>query len=354
VRPAPLAERGGRPRRLGGGVASEEVTDQERHGDHGTRYGGATVARSIDILTHVSSPEVDAIARDFPSARLVPIPLEGPLPREVSGEVCLTLAWGSPNMADVIARGVRWVHTIGTGVDRFPLDTIGDAVLTCSRGASAIPISEWTLAVMLAFEKQLPGSWITSPPERWNIAELGGLHRRRLGLVGLGGIATEVARRALAFGMEVAAFRRSGRPAPLAGVTIESDLDALIAGSDHLVIAAPATPATRHLIDAGRLAHARPGLHLVNIARGSLIDQEALRAALDEGRIALASLDVCDPEPLPEGHWLYRHPRVRLSPHISWSMPGAMAALFDSFRENLRRYLAGDPLLGVVDRARGY
>jgi phosphoglycerate dehydrogenase-like enzyme len=313
------------------------------------------VARTIDILTHVSSPEVDAIARDVPEARFTPIPEDGPLPEGLRGEVCLTLAWGSPNMRAVIERGVRWVHTIGTGVDRFPIEAIGDdAVLTCSRGGSAVPISEWTLGVMLAFEKRLPESWISEPPKRWNIAELGGLHGKTLGLVGLGGIATEVARRALAFGMRVVAFRRSVKPAPLPGIELERDLAALVARSDHLVVAASATPATRHLIDAERLARARPGLHLVNIARGSLIDQDALRRALDEERIARASLDVCDPEPLPAGHWLYSHPRVRLSPHISWSMPGALTALYDSFRENLRRYLADEPLEGIVDLEQGY
>ena len=312
------------------------------------------VTRAIDILTHVTAPEVDAIDASFPTARFVPIPQDGPIPDDVRGEVCLTLAWGSPNMKAVVERGVRWVHTIGTGVDRFPLDAIGDAVLTCSRGASAVPISEWVLAVMLAFEKDLPNAWIAEPPERWNIAELGGLHGRTLGLVGLGGIAIEVARRALAFGMEVIAHRRSDAPSPIDGVEIVRDVDALIARSDHLVVAAASTPQSRHLIDADRLARARPGLHLVNIARGGLIDQEALRVALDDGRVARASLDVCDPEPLPAGHWLYAHPSVRLSPHISWSMPGAMDALFESFHSNLRRYLADEPLEGIVDLEQGY
>jgi phosphoglycerate dehydrogenase-like enzyme len=92
----------------------------------------------------------------------------------------------------------------------------------------------------------------------------------------------------------------------------------------------------------------------VNVSRGSLVDQEALREALDEGRVARASLDVCDPEPLPAGHWLYSHPRVRLSPHISWSAPGALERLFATFAENLRRYRDGRPLEGRVDLERGY
>ena len=87
---------------------------------------------------------------------------------------------------------------------------------------------------------------------------------------------------------------------------------------------------------------------------GSLVDQDALREALDDGRVARASLDVVEPEPLPAGHWLYEHPKVRLSPHISWSAPGAIERLFATFDENLRRWRAGEPLLGAVDLARGY
>jgi phosphoglycerate dehydrogenase-like enzyme len=95
-------------------------------------------------------------------------------------------------------------------------------------------------------------------------------------------------------------------------------------------------------------------VHLVNIARGALIDQDALRAALDNGTVAMASLDAVEPEPLPEGHWMYEHPQVRLSPHISWSMPGAFDVLFDTFVENLRRYQNGEKLTGEVDVAAGY
>ena len=92
----------------------------------------------------------------------------------------------------------------------------------------------------------------------------------------------------------------------------------------------------------------RPGAHLVNIARGSLVDQEALRVALDDGTVARASLDVTDPEPLPAGHWLYAHPQVFLTPHASWVGPPAFEASTQFFCDNLQRFLDGEPLHGVV------
>ncbi len=209
------------------------------------------------------------------------------------------------------------------------------------------------MAMLLAAEKRLPDVWQDEPPERWNRFDLGGLHGRTLGLLGFGGIGLATAERALPFGMRVIAHRRSAAPSPLAGVELV-DLETLLADADHLVVAAPATRETRHLLDRDAFARVKPGLHLVNVARGGLVDQDALREALDDGRVALASLDCVDPEPLPAGHWLYAHPRVRLSPHCSWNGPGALDRLIDPFVENLGRWLRGERLKGLVDPELGY
>jgi phosphoglycerate dehydrogenase-like enzyme len=309
----------------------------------------------LTVLVQLRDALVQQVIGAAPGVRVVPVPMDGDLGGGVRGDVLLTLPWALPNTPALLRSGVRWVHALGTGVDAFPLGLLDPGqVLTCSRGASAVPIAEWVLAVMLAFEKRLPDAWIHARPARWSRLALGTLHGRTLGLVGLGGIGTAVAERALPFGMRVRAHRRTATAPRPAGVEIAPSLADLVGSADHLVLAAPATPATRRLVDAAVFAAMKPGVHLVNVARGALVDQDALRAALDDGRVACASLDAVEPEPLPEGHWLYGHPRVRLSPHVSWSMPDAADVLVDAFLDNLRRYGAGEPLTGVVDRAAGY
>jgi phosphoglycerate dehydrogenase-like enzyme len=310
---------------------------------------------SLRVLSHARPTLASRITSAVAGVDVIAIPADGPLPPEAAGEVLLTLGRATANLADALARGVRWVHVLGTGVDGFPLDLLGSQTLTCSRGGSAVPIAEWVLAVMLAFEKRLPDAWVqAAPADWWRSVRLGTLHGKTLGLVGIGGIGTAVAVRALPFGMRVRACRRTAAPADIDGVEIVGSLTDLVTTADHLVLAAPATASTRQLIDRDVLAAVRPGAHLVNVARGALVDQDALREALDDGRVARASLDAVDPEPLPDGHWLYTHPRVRLSPHVSWNMPGAADVLLEPFIDNLRRYRAGEPLAGLVDRAAGY
>lgn len=252
--------------------------------------------------------------------------------------------------------GLRWVHVLGAGIDGFPLDRLGDRTLTCAKGATSVPIAEYVLAVILAFAKRLPEEWLAGPPAAWNAPQhgaLGLLAGRTLGLVGVGAIGTEVARRALAFDMQVVATRRSAAPMPIEGIEAAS-FEEVLARSDHLVVCAPNTPDTHHLLGTGAFARVKSGVHVVNVARGSLIDNDALLAALDEGRVARASLDVADGEPLPAGHPLYGHPNVRLTPHLSHSSTDATGRTIDAFTANLARWRRGEPLQGVVDPAVGY
>jgi phosphoglycerate dehydrogenase-like enzyme len=312
----------------------------------------ATYRETVRLLNQAHGAGTERIRRQFPELDVVEVPVEGEVDPDLTGDalLCLTLA---KNLDQLVHR-VKWVHSFSTGVDSLPEAAFTAEVLTCSRGAGAVPISEFVLAAMLAFEKNIPDVWIHEVPENWNFADLGGLSGRSVGLVGLGGIGEAVARRALAFGMNVTAYRRRPLPSAVPEVRIVSSLDEVLSVADHLVVAAPYTPRTHHLLDASAFAQMKEGVHLVNIARGGLIDQDALRTALDDGRVAMASLDTVDPEPLPAGHWMYTHPRVRLSPHVSWSSPEGGRKIFELFLENLGRYVRSEPLEGVVDKDERY
>jgi phosphoglycerate dehydrogenase-like enzyme len=288
------------------------------------------------------------------------IPGDESSPVGVDGEVLFTTAWRAPmsNLYEVVERGdVRWVHLYGTGVEQLDLYrlTEGGRIVTNSAGAAAIPVAEWVLSTLLAFEKQLPETWLDQAPDlSFGRRALGTLYGRRLALLGLGGIGTAVAQRALPFGTQVRVLRRTSAPSPIPGVEVVASLAGLLQDADHVVLAVPLTPATRRAIDDKAFRLMKPGVHLVNVARGGLVDHDALRSALDDGTVARASLDVTDPEPPPAGHWLYEHPKVRLTAHVSSKWPGSRETHVRIFLANLRAYLRGDPLVNRVAPDVGY
>lgn len=280
----------------------------------------------------------------FPSLEVVDV--SGGVPGGVRGHV-LFGGFGR-NSVQAMTRGVQWAQLIGTGLDGVPPEVRAAPFLTSARGVAAVAIGEYVITAMGAFARDFPRNWLNEPPENWFTQQAGLLAGATLGLLGFGGIAQRVARIALAMDMSVVALRRQDLPSPVNGVTMTSSFSDLVSVADHLVLAAPATDDTRQVINADTLALVRRGMHLVNIARGSLIDQDALRVALDEGTVARASLDVVTPEPLPAGHWMYDHPKVFLTPHASWAGQVQFAAATEYFCDNLERFLAGEPLEGVV------
>lgn len=309
------------------------------------------------ILSHVGpAPEVaECLAgRGVRVPEIVPIDPTGPLPDTAHGEILLTLMNGTPNLGDVLERGVKWVHTVGTGVDDFPVHLLGDRPLTISRGATSVSIAEWVMAQILAAEKDLPDSWISEPPEVWGGTELGGLEGATVAILGFGATGTALASRALAFDCRVRALRRSNAPSPVPGVEIVTDVASLLRDADHVVLAASLTEETRDMVNAEFLNAMRKGAHLVNVARAGLVVEEDLRAALDSGQLGRASIDVAPVEPLPAGHWLYLHPRVHFSPHVSWNGRGVLRAVMQTFADNYVRWAEGRALANLVDPTLGY
>lgn len=249
--------------------------------------------------------------------------------------------------------GLQFVQLVTSGLDYFPRWLFDSLPVASARGSTAETIAEFALAAIFAAAKQLPQVWIEAA-EHWQQRPLAAVAGSTLGLFGFGSIAQSLAPKAQALGMQVLALRQSTRPFEVPGVEAVADLQALFARADHLVLAVPLTEQTRHIIDARVLASAKPGLHLINIARGALIQQAPLLAALDSGAVALASLDVADPEPLPAGHAFYRHPRVRLSPHTSANSPQVYLNIAQLLVRNIQRFDQGLALENQVEVGRGY
>ena len=210
-------------------------------------------------------------------------------------------------------------------------------------GTYRVPDSGWTLRAHLEMDRYAQdGVWRNGqvPPLA---------HERPVTILGMGELGRAVARHLTAIGFPVTGFSRSGAPVP--GVTVTGDLDVALSGAEVLIALLPDTPETRGLLDARRLARLPQGAWIVNPGRGTLIDDPALLAALDEN-VAHAVLDVFRTEPLPPDHPFWAHPKITVTPHIAAETRPATAAPVAA--ANLRAAMAGQPVAHLVDRSRGY
>jgi phosphoglycerate dehydrogenase-like enzyme len=262
-------------------------------------------------------------------------------------------------------RPLRWVHSGAAGVRAalFPALVEAPVALTNSAGIHARPMAETVIALMLFFTRGLDEAVRLQRQARWDkgfwegaempVREAGEL---TMGVLGLGGIGSATAELALGLGMRVRGWRRGEHPGP-EGVEVhrgEGGLREVLESSDVLVVTLPETDETRGLLGAAELALLPPGAVFINVSRGSLVDEEALHAALREGRLRGAGLDVFDREPLPAESPLWQLPNALLTPHVSATSRLFWRRQTDLIVSNIERYLSGEPLLNQVDKRAGY
>ena len=269
-------------------------------------------------------------------------------------------AFRLPN--DVIARApkLKWVQVMSAGVERF-LDNEfrqSSVIMTNVSGIHAIPIGEIVIELILMFAKQAPLCFQLKQEKQWKRFMPTVLRSKTVGIVGLGNIGREVARLAQAFGMRVVATRRSAkrviRTKDVDILLPREQLPRLLSESDFVVLSLPFTSETNKLIGEEELRTMKPTAYLINIARGNIVDEEALIRAIDEHWIAGAGLDVFATEPLPVDSRLWEFPNVIFSPHIAGGMEEYNLRATELFCENLSRYLTGKNLLNVIDKKKGY
>ena len=263
-----------------------------------------------------------------------------------------------------VAKNLRWLQHFGTGVDRCVLSPEAqqaDFILTNAQHTAGPPIAEHVIAMLMMLTRNLQyfhhlqqeQTWQRPPDTPSPMIEIGG---KTMLVAGLGGIGTEVARRAAALGMRVTATRRSGREGPdfVDYVGLPDELLELAAQADVIVNALPLTRETTGIFGREFFAALKQGAYFISIGRGKSTDTAELIAALKSGRLAGAGLDVTDPEPLTKGHELWTLPNVIITPHISYMTDRGFERNRLVITENLRRYINGERMLNVVDIDRGY
>jgi phosphoglycerate dehydrogenase-like enzyme len=253
---------------------------------------------------------------------------------------------------------LRWIHSTGAGIESFATQALADrgVIVTNSAGIYAPAMAEYAIAGMVAIARDLRRLMAQQGERRWHHEPISGseLYGKRVGIVGYGATGRYLATICKAFGMEVWATRRT--PTLTTGEPVDRLLPAaglheLLAASDFVVITTSLNSSTRHLLGEAEFGALKPGAGIINVARGGVLDQDALLAALADGRVGGAVLDVVTPQPLPPESPLWSHPRVIVTPHISGGSPEGWVRSLDLFILNLPLYLDGDlaHLGGLVD-----
>ncbi|NNC71731.1 MAG: D-2-hydroxyacid dehydrogenase [Sphingomonadaceae bacterium] len=267
--------------------------------------------------------------------------------------------YDKPKMAEIIAAAtnLKWLNSIYAGIEHFPVDALKErgTIVTNGAGINAIPIAEFVVMGMLAAAKRLDtilaaqgrNEWLSGPPGS------GELFESKILIIGYGAIGQQVAKTLSGFNADITAVRRT--PVDDPNIITPDQWPARLGEFDWVILAAPATGETQHMIGTDELAAMKTSGWLVNVARGSLVDQAALVEALESKSIAGAVLDTVTPEPLPEDDSLWNAPNVMITSHLSGNSTSRMfERAARRFIDNLKRYQSGEEMVAVVDLKLGY
>ena len=304
------------------------------------------------------------LRQDFPGVEFLDLGGYEGIDKEIV-DADVVFGWSLRPQQLALAPKLRWVHSPAAAVHQliFPEMVASSVVLTNAREVHGPVVAEHAVALILGLAKRLPSAMRCQQRRVWGQQAMWEERPRprevqgaTLGLIGLGSIGREVAKRARALGMRVLAVREhpEKRSEFADAVYGPADVDRMLVEADYVVIAAPITEATRALFDAARLARMKPDAYLINVSRGQLIDEAALADALRQRKIAGAALDVFLVEPLPPDSPLWGLDNLLITPHSAAVTERLWERHYELMRQNLRRYLAGEALLCVVDKAKGY
>lgn len=273
----------------------------------------------------------------------------------------IVITWSLRPEQFAVARKLRWIHSPAAAVHQlmFPELVDSDVIITNARDVHAPVVAEHVIALLFAVAKKIPQAVRLQEKHLWGKDKLEPteVSGATLGLVGLGSIGREITKRASALGMRVIAVRQNPEKGSVEGIAQlfpSSKLNEMLGEADYVVIAAPRTRETENLFDAQRLTKLKPQACLINVSRGALLDESALADALRNHRLAAAALDVFAEEPLPAGSPLWDLDNLLITPHTAAVTNKLWDRHYALVHENLCRFLAGERLLGLVDKQKGY
>jgi D-2-hydroxyacid dehydrogenase (NADP+) len=321
------------------------------------------LAQQKKILVAYNSPDlVQQLRRAAPQARIVPVS-----PDTVMGEIADADAFlGEITSAQVRAgRNLKWVGVMSAGVERvlFPADGNSDLrqsniVLTNNKIVQGPEIADHALAMLLMLSRKLYVLYRNDQQQIWQPGSYGGieLNGKTAVVVGVGGIGTQIAVRAHAFGMTVIGVDPEDKPFfPFVQRVVKPDeFDEVLAKADVVFLSVPDTPRSHKMMGARQFELMKKNSYFIAVSRGGIYDINGLVKALDERRLAGAGVDVTDPEPLPAGHPLWKFENVVITPHIAGRSDQDAGRMVTTLTENTRRFVEGKPLLNVVDKQKGY
>lgn len=340
-----MRDRAGRARRSGRSRAGQS--------------GRLIPPRPVLLWTDAPAPYVGAanaagLGRTF---EFLTVPAGADPPDEALTRCEAMLGWRPPRKLSARAPRLRWIHSLTGGCEQWLAspDLPADVVLTCARGSHRLQMPEHILAALFFVQKQLGPIALDQREHRWTRRVNDTLAGKTLGILGLGTIGAEVARKAAALEMRVIGTRRDPRPVPMVDrVWGPSGTPDVLTRSDFVLLLLPSTAETRDFMDAGRLALMKPGAFLLNFARGDLVVDADLVEAVRTRRIAGAVLDVFRTEPLPADSPFWSTDGITVFPHVGGLHPARDALVAELWVENLRRFAGDQPLQQVVDPAHGY
>jgi phosphoglycerate dehydrogenase-like enzyme len=283
--------------------------------------------------------------------------------KETAGKAEVILHWSGPReqlrAAFLAAPNVRWVHSRSAGLDNILFSELVESPVPLTNGSGVFSpsLGEFALAAILYFAKDLRRMLRNQEAGRWEQFDVEEIAGQTVGIVGYGDIGRAVASRVHAMGMHVVALKRHPPAGPdpvVAEFFKPSELNAMLAVSDYVVVATPLTPETRHMIGDAAFAAMRPNAVIINIGRGPVIDQEALLRALVGNRIKGAGLDVFEQEPIPAGDPIWKLENVLVSPHCADHTKDWLDQAMRFFLAQYERFASGQPLENVVEKHLGY